>query len=193
MRSAKRLHEMLDQQRDVLAPFAQRRHLDRDDVEPVEQVLEELAVGDQLPQIAIGRGDHAHVDLLRALGAERLELAILQHAQQLRLHRQRDGADLVEEDRAAVGEREAALLGERGAGERAADVAEQLRFEQRLGNRRAVDLDHRHAALRAAGVDGARDQLLAGAGLAGEQHRALRFGDQLGARDHVENRRGCGR
>ena len=41
---------------------------------------------------------------------------------------------------------------------------------------------------RAARVDGARDQLLAGAGLAGDEHRALRFGDQLRPRDHVEDR-----
>ena len=67
-------------------------------------------------------------------------------------------------------------------------MAEQLGLEQRLGNRRAVDLDERHVALRAARVDGARHQLLAGAGLAGDEHRALRLGDQLGARDHVENR-----
>ena len=68
------------------------------------------------------------------------------------------------------------------AGERAAHVAEQLRLEQRLGDRRAVHLDQRHVALRAAVVDRARHQLLAGAGLAGDEHRALGLGDQLGAR-----------
>ena len=102
--------EVLDEQRDVLAALAQRRHRDRDDVQPVEQILLELAFADQLPQVAVGRGDDAHVDLDRALGSQRLELALLQHAQQLGLHGRRDDADLVEEDRAAVGEREPALL-----------------------------------------------------------------------------------
>ena len=102
--------EVIDEHRDVLAPLAQRRNVDRDDVQPVVEILLEPAVGDHLPQVAVGRGDHPHVDLLRALGAERLELALLQHAQQLRLQRRAHRADLVEEDRAAVGQRELALL-----------------------------------------------------------------------------------
>ena len=40
----------------------------------------------------------------------------------------------------------------------------------------------------AAVVDRARDQLLAGAGLAGDEHRALGLGDELGAADHVLHR-----
>ena len=63
-------------------------------------------------------------------------------------------------------------------------VTEQLGLEQGLGNRGAVHLDERHGALRAAVVDGAGDELLARAGLAEDQHRALGLGDQLGAADH---------
>ena len=62
--------------------------------------------------------------------AEPLELALLQHAQQLDLRRQVDVADLVEEQRAALGQLEAALLARLGAGERALLVAEQLRLDQ---------------------------------------------------------------
>ena len=40
--------EVLGEQRDVLAPLAQRRQRDRDDVDAVEQVLAEPPVGDQL-------------------------------------------------------------------------------------------------------------------------------------------------
>ena len=79
--------EVLDQQRNVLAPLAERRHRDRNDVQTVVQILLEPAVADELAQVAVGRGDHAHVDLNRPLGPERLELALLQHAQQLGLHR----------------------------------------------------------------------------------------------------------
>ena len=49
-------------------------------------------------------------DLDRLGAAEPLELALLQHAQQLHLRRQVDVADLVEEQRAALGQLEAALL-----------------------------------------------------------------------------------
>ena len=74
---------------------------------------------------------------------------LLQHAQQLRLQRERQLADLVEEERAAVG---AARSGPRAcsrrAGERAAHVAEELALEQRLRDRRAVDRHERAARAR---------------------------------------------
>ena len=70
-----------------------------------------------------------------------------------------------------------------GAGERAAHVAEQLGLEQRLRQRAAVDRDEPLVAARAVVVDRARDQLLAGAGLAVDQDRARRRGDR---RQHLE-------
>ena len=82
-------------------------------------------------------------------------------------------ADFVEEDRAAVGLLELAdlLLGR--AGERSLLVAEQLGLDQLLGNGRAVDLDEALAAAQAVAVDGARDELLADAALALDQHRRV--------------------
>jgi hypothetical protein len=50
-------------------------------------------------------------------------------------------------------------------------VTEQLRFEERFGDRSAVDLDERTVGTLAQLVDGARDQLLAGSALAGDEHR----------------------
>jgi hypothetical protein len=58
-----------------------------------------------------------------------------------------------------------------GAGERAADVAEQLGFEQRLGNGAAVDGDEPLLAARAGVVNRARGQFFAGARLAAESAR----------------------
>jgi hypothetical protein len=121
--------EVLDQRRNVFAAFPERRDLDRDDVQAIEEIVLEPAVGDHLAQVAIGGGDDADVDALRPLGAERLELPLLQHPQQLGLQRRAHRRDLVEKDRAAVRQRELPALGRRRAGERAADVAEQLRLE----------------------------------------------------------------
>ncbi|PYR33445.1 MAG: hypothetical protein DMF90_20810 [Acidobacteria bacterium] len=75
--------KVLDERRNVLSAFAQRGQVDRDDVQPVEQVLLEPALGHHLAQVAVGGGDDPDVHLFGALGAERLELALLQHAQQL--------------------------------------------------------------------------------------------------------------
>ena len=67
------------------------------------------------------------------------------------------------------------LLG-RGAGERALRVTEQLRLDQVLGQRRAVDLDERALAPGRTLVQGVGDQLLAGAALADDQHVGVRVG-----------------
>ena len=48
---------------------------------------------------------------MRLGAAEALDLALLERAQQLHLGRHVDVADLVEEERAALGQLEAALLG----------------------------------------------------------------------------------
>ena len=49
------------QQRDVLLAIAQRRHEDRDDVEPEVQVLPEPAGLDLAGQVLVGGGEHARV------------------------------------------------------------------------------------------------------------------------------------
>ena len=165
--------EVADEQRDVLAPLAQRRHGHREDVEPIVEIGPELAGRGAAAQVAVRRSDQPHVGAQRARAADALELLLLQHAQQLRLRFERQLAHLVEEQRAAVGELEApaALLGR--AGERALLVPEELALDQFARERGAVDLDERPLAARAAVVDRARDELLAGAGLAEHEHRAL--------------------
>ena len=139
--AACRCDEVLDEQRDVLRPLAQRRQRDRDDVEPVVQVLPEPAVRDELPQVAVGRGDDAHVDLDRLrVRPSALELALLQHAQQLGLELERDAR---RSRRGRSSRRRPARSGPScspiGAGEGALLVAEELALDQRLGERRAVD------------------------------------------------------
>src|SRR5205085_11924813 len=57
-------------------------------------------------EIFVRRGDDAHVDLNRLLSADALERLLLQHAQHFGLRLQTHVADLIEEQRAAVGELE---------------------------------------------------------------------------------------
>ena len=96
--------------------------------------------------------------------------ALLKHAQQARLRLHRHVADFVEEQRPAFGLLETARGAGIGAGEGAALVAEQLRLDQIARDRRHVDGDERAVAPLAVVVQRARDQFLAGAGLAGDHH-----------------------
>ena len=116
------------------------------------------------------RGDQAHVGANRLRAPQPLELARLDHAQQLDLRRQVELADLVEKERAPLGKLEAPFLRRVRAGERALLIAEQLRFDEALGQRRAADLDERPLRPQRVVMDGLRDQLLAGARLAADEH-----------------------
>ena len=118
--------------------------------------------------------DDADVDAARDVLADAPQLAFLNHAQHLGLRARRQLADFVEEQRAAVRLFEhAGALGD-GAGERAARVAEQLGLDQVVGQRRAVQRAERAVAARAAAMNRPRDQLLAAAALAVDQHRERR-------------------
>ena len=77
--------------------------------------------------------------------ADALDLALLEDAEQLGLRLQGQLADLVEEERAPVGQLEAADPPGDGAGEGALLVAEQLALDEPRGEGGAVDLDQRPA------------------------------------------------
>ena len=74
----------------------------------------------------MGRGDQAHVDLAVPHVAQAPEAQVLHDLQQLGLHLQVHVADLVEEERAAVGHLQEAGLGRDRPRERALLVAEEL-------------------------------------------------------------------
>src|SRR5262249_6494345 len=96
--------------------------------------------------------------------------------------------DLVQEERARVGQLEAAFAFGYRAGEGAALVAEEFRFHQRFGNGRAVD---RHEGARDAGAElmnGVRDDLFARARFAGDQNGDRRAGDLLDGRVNLPHR-----
>ena len=92
--------EELGQLRHVVDAVAQRRHPDRDDVDPVVEVLAEPPFLDRLLEVDVGRGDQAELGLDRLGAADPLDLALLDRAQQLGLQVEPQVADLVEEQRA---------------------------------------------------------------------------------------------
>ena len=114
-----------------------------------------------------------------AVGADALNFAGLEEAQQQALHAQGHLADFVEEHRAHVRRLELAGLVAIGAGEAALHVAEQLRLEQRFGQAGAVDRRERHGRARAAVMNAARDNFLADAALAGDQNLRVAARDAI--------------
>src|SRR6185369_11429144 len=76
----------------------------------------------------------------------------------------------------------------RRAGERALLVSEELALEQRLRKGGAMNRDERLVLARALLVDRARDQLLAGAGLAAHEHGRVARRDLLDRREDIAHR-----
>jgi hypothetical protein len=106
-----------------------------------------------------------------------LDDALLQKAQELDLQRQRKIADLVQEERAAIGRFDLADRLPRGPGEGSLFVAEQLALEQVFGNGGAVDGDETLAAPRRKVVHGPGKELFPRPALAQQQNGRGRSGD----------------
>lgn len=162
-------HEVLGEEGNVLEAVAERGQSQRHHVEAVIQIFAEAAGGDALRQVGVGGGDHADVDVNGFRGADALELALLEDAQELGLRIQGHVADFIEEERAVVGLFETAGAGLNGSSEGSADVPEQLGFEQGFGQGGAIDGDHGEVGARAGQVDGAGGGLLSGSGFAGDK------------------------
>src|SRR4051794_23693328 len=95
--------EVVQQQRNIRAPFPQRRNENRDYVEPIVEVFSWVSRIDEILERSVARRHNSDVDPNWTTGAYLLEFALLQDAQELRLQMQGKVADLVEKDRSAVG------------------------------------------------------------------------------------------
>ncbi len=148
----------------------QARNADLDRTEAVEEIFAEAAGKDFGAKVSIGGGNQADVHMPHFRRADALNFAVLNDAQELRLHLQRGLADFVEKHSTAVGVFEEAGASIRRASECAADVTEELAFEKRVNERGAIADGETLLSDRAHVVQGASDELLARAGGAGDEN-----------------------
>ena len=173
---------MPGKQRDVLAPLAQRRHPDGNDVQTVEQILPEAPGLDFRGKLAVGGGNHAHVDLDLGVAADPLEGLFLQNAHDFALGLERHIGDLVEQQSAAMGGLEGSGLARAVLRLEPGLDAEQFRLEMLGAHGGAVEHHERTAAAPRTRVQKPRHHLLAHAGGSRDQNAAA------GRRDPVELR-----
>jgi hypothetical protein len=102
----------------------------------------------------------------------------LEQLEQLRLRRDAELADLVEEERPALGRCDLPGNPLRGGRVAPGQRAEQLALDERLGQAAAVELDERLPRARPAVVDRAREDALSRARLPGEEHRDVQGRDE---------------
>src|ERR1700751_5047543 len=91
---------MACQERNIFLALSERRNLNWKDVQAVKKVLAKATGGNGLLQIAVGGANDANVGVPRAIIADTLIFFLLQKAQQVALHVQRELADFVQKQRA---------------------------------------------------------------------------------------------
>ena len=126
---------------DVFRALAQGWQSESDHTKPVEQVFTELPLLNRGFEVAVRRGDYAHIHRDVFLAPQPLDVALLQDAKQLSLGVRIQVADLVQKKRASAGLLEAADAPGQRTGESATFVAEKLAFQQRIWDSGAIDGD----------------------------------------------------
>ena len=132
------VEESVQQRRNVLRALAERRNHNRDDVDPIEEVLAESTFADARLKIGVGCADDPGAESDRRLAADAVKLALFEQAQELCLESRSEIADLVQKKRALAGSFGIAEVTRLRTGERAAFVTENFGLEQVRGNGRAV-------------------------------------------------------
>src|SRR5512134_97095 len=187
---ARALREKMPRQRgNILAALAQRGQAEANDVQPVKEIFAEPPLRDARLEVVVGGGDDAHVGLHGLMAAHAVEVPVRQHPQQPRLQLGRHVADLVEKERAPLRLLEAPAPLRLRPRERAALVAEKLRLEQLARDGRGIDCNERPGRARTVTVQRARHELLAGAGLPGDEDRGVRLGQAADRAKHLLHRR----
>src|SRR5204863_5326630 len=143
---------------------------DRHDIESIKQILPEQSLPDRLSKVSVGGRNDPHIRADRRTAADGRVFALLQHTKRARLRIGWHVADLIEEQGAALRLLESARIALRRSGKRTALMAEELALDELARDRRHVDGDERTAPALAVVVEGARNQLLTGAALAGDHH-----------------------
>ena len=75
----------MDEKRDILASFAQRRDMDAKEVEPIVKVLPKRFPLHRSAQFNVRRGDESDIDENVCIAAEPREFARFQHPEELHL------------------------------------------------------------------------------------------------------------
>src|SRR5580700_5273148 len=109
--------------------------------------------------------------------AHALEDTLLQDAQQLHLHRRTHVADLIQKQRAALGNLESPLARGNRASKRALLMTEELALEQIRRYGATIDCGERPLAARTQLMDRTCRDLFARAGLAEDEHGRIKHGN----------------
>src|SRR6185437_12069700 len=178
-RVAMQMQEMRSQRRDRLAAFAERLSADRDRIQPMKEILAKCSRRHHRAKVAIGSSHQPHIDVNRLIRPHRLDLVILNRPQNFRLKLERQFANLVQKERAALRRTKISQRVVASIGEGPTHMPEKLRLRQLSNQRRAVERHERPPRIRPQPMERTGYQLLPGPRLALNQHRHVERRDPL--------------
>src|SRR5487761_19954 len=163
--------EMRGQLRDIFDAGAKSGQIHLGNINPVIEIGAEPAGGNLMFQGTIrGTNDtNPHADVLPAADAG--ELGVLQQLEELSLKGQIDFVDAVQKKRAHIGQLNASRLAGVCAGKGTFFIAKEFAFEQRTGNRGAINVDEGARGNRGAGLNVTGQDSLASAAFALDEER----------------------
>src|SRR5262245_8503182 len=98
--------EVVDEWRYIFAASPEWRQRDSDHVEAMQQILPDLPCLDEFIDVPVRRHQNTDINLEAPHASHTAHLATVQHLQELALHLGRHVRELVEKERAAIGELE---------------------------------------------------------------------------------------
>ena len=127
---AMNFEEVVAEQGKIALSLPERRQLNRDHMNPVEEILAKLPRPDHLFERLVGGANQSEIDLAHGAPAEPLHLMVFKHTKQLGLQWGRQSGNLIEKQRAAIGQLNLPRPRFGGSRKRSALAAEKLRFDQ---------------------------------------------------------------
>src|SRR4051794_31033568 len=161
---------MPGERQNLARALAERLNREPHDIEPKIQILPKAAFANHRRQIAMRRRDDSQINRNRFNAADRHDRALLNAPQQFRLHSQRQLADFVEKQRAAIGTANKAQCCRDGASECPLHMTEKLRLHELGREYRAIDWYKWISRTRTEIVNLSRGNFLAGTGFALDQN-----------------------
>src|ERR1700683_2253597 len=122
----------------VFAPFAQWRNHNRENKDPMVQILAKCSLANMLFQVSMCRYYDANIHGERLVPADSLHLTFFQNTQELGLHGDGHVANLIKKQRSAMGLLEFPNVASGRTGERTLLMTDKFSLHQFTGNRCAV-------------------------------------------------------
>ena len=137
------LQKIFCQQNDILSTLTQRRKMQLDGIQSIEEVLSESPLAHLLTQISIRSRQNPHIHMAHLVGTNALSLPLLNHRQKFLLHRQVQISNLIQKESTAIRRLNSSFLRIPGIRKRSLLVSEKFAFEKILRNATQVDIHKR--------------------------------------------------